>query len=145
MVSTPIAIATSSAKALATHGAMRSVWKILTNKWIGRGAVGYSIYDLFDDDTDWDNEVGQNMPFATGDQKEVAKALMAGTLEDIATGEILNFETNLKKIQDGVANQLFIVQQVYPPKASEDTYSMTYRPFSKTSVNKSGRKITYKK
>mgnify|MGYP001295369999 CR=1 FL=1 len=140
-----INIATSSARALATHGAMRGIWRILTNKWIGRGAVGYSVYDLFDSDTEWDNEIQNFMPFSTEDQREVAKALMSGTLEDIASGEILNFEQNLKQIQDGEANQLFIIQQVYPPKDSEDTYSLTYRPFSRSSVKKSGERKQYKK
>lgn len=88
-----ITIATSAARALATSGASRAIWKILTNKWIGRGAVGLTVYDLFDSDNDFSSVIGEAMPFATDDQKDVAKALLSGTLEDIANGEILNFET----------------------------------------------------
>ena len=133
-----ITIATSSARALATNGAMRGIWKMLTNKWIGRGAIGYSVYDLWDSDSDWDTDIDKEMPYATDDQKDIAKGLISGTLEDISQGNILNFETNLKKIQDGSENQLFIVQQVYPANADNDTYSLNYRPFSKSSVYKTG-------
>ena len=140
-----ITIATSSARALATNGAMRSVWKMLTNKWIGRGAIGYSVYDLWDSNDDWENDIAKEMPFATDDQKDIAKGLIAGTLEDITQGNILNFETNLKRIQEGKAYHLYIVQQVYPSGNENDTYSMTYRPWSKSGLKKTQRKITYKK
>lgn len=140
-----INIATSATKALATTGAMKGIWKILTNKWVGRGAVGYSIFDLFDSDNDWDNAVGEAMPFATDEQKDVAKALMSGTLEDLANGEILNFEQNLKNVQDGDSNQIFIVQQVYPADQPNSIYSLDYRPFSRSSVKKSGLRKNYKK
>ncbi len=140
-----ITVATSAARALATSGASRAIWKILTNKWIGRGAIGLTVYDLFDSDDDFNKLLSESMPFATDDQLDVAKALLAGMLEDIANGEILNFETNLKQVQDGDANQIFIVQQVYPAKDDNDTYSLTYRPFSRSSVKKAGLRKTYKK